>query len=64
VEAAKAEVCSAEALTGYSLGMHIGSVFILLGVSVAGSLLPLALHVSSKSSLVLTAVKLGTYFGG
>ena len=47
----------------YSVGLHIGSVFILLAVSLLGSLLPVALHISSKSTLVLTLVKLGTFFG-
>lgn len=50
-------------LENYNLGMHIGSVFILLGVSLAGALLPVLLHISSKSSIVLTCVKMGTYFG-
>ena len=47
----------------YSVGLHIGAVFILLAVSLLGSLLPVALHISSKSTLVLTLVKLGTFFG-
>ena len=51
------------ALQDYNLGLHIGSVFILLGVSAAGALLPVALHISSKSSTVLAIVKLGTFFG-
>lgn len=55
--------CAAVELENYNLGMHIGSVFILLGVSLAGALLPVLLHISSKSSIVLTCVKMGTYFG-
>lgn len=63
VEAARAEVCSKAALEGYNLGLHIGSIFILLGVSAAGAFLPVILHISSKSSFVLAAVKMGTFFG-
>lgn len=55
--------CAYTELENYNLGLHIGSVFILLGVSLAGALLPVLLHISSKSSLVLTCVKMGTYFG-
>ena len=55
--------CAYVALTDYNLGLHIGSVFILLGVSLAGAMLPVVLHISSRSSAVLAAVKMGTYFG-
>lgn len=55
--------CAAVELENYNLGLHIGSVFILLGVSLAGAMLPVLLHISSKSSIVLTCVKMGTYFG-
>lgn len=55
--------CAAAELTDYNLGLHIGSIFILLGVSMAGSLLPVLLHISSRSSAVLAGVKMGTYFG-
>ena len=63
VEAAKEAVCSQVALEDYNLGLHIGAVFILLGVSAAGALLPVALHISSRSSTVLAVIKLGTFFG-
>ncbi|KAL4450157.1 hypothetical protein ABPG77_010826 [Micractinium sp. CCAP 211/92] len=63
VEAAKQELCSAEALDGYNLGLHIGSVFILLAVSALGASLPVVLHISSKSSFALALVKMGTFFG-
>ena len=41
----------------YSLPLHIASVFILLGVSLAGSLLPILLHITSKHKAVLAAIK-------
>ena len=63
VDAARAEVCSQAALEDYDLGLHIGAIFILLGVSAAGALLPVALHISSKSSRVLACIKMGTFFG-
>ncbi|KAL4853107.1 40S ribosomal protein S16 [Chlorella vulgaris] len=63
VQAAKADVCARQASEDYNLGLHIGAVFILLAVSAAGALLPVLLHISSKSSAVLAAIKLGTYFG-
>ncbi|PSC72115.1 Zinc transporter 5 [Micractinium conductrix] len=63
VQAAKDELCNAIALEGYNLGLHIGSIFILLGVSALGAGLPVLLHISSKSSFVLAVVKMGTYFG-
>lgn len=47
----------------YSVSLHIAAVFILLGVSLLGSLAPVALHVSGSSRGVTTAVKLGTFFG-
>lgn len=62
--AAGEDPCAAVELQDYNLGLHIGSVFILLGVSLAGAWLPVALHISSKSSTVTNCVKLGTYFGG
>ncbi|KAI3438305.1 hypothetical protein D9Q98_000739 [Chlorella vulgaris] len=63
VQAAKADVCARQTIEDYNLGLHIGAVFILLAVSAAGALLPVLLHISSKSSAVLAAIKLGTYFG-
>lgn len=46
------------------MGLHIGSVFILLAVSLAGSLAPVALRLcSTQSTCVSTAIKLGTFFG-
>ena len=61
---AEGDPCSLESLQDYNLGLHIGSVFILLAVSLAGSLAPVALRLcSAQSSGVSTAIKLGTYFG-
>ena len=55
----------------YDLALHIGSVFILLAISLAGSLLPVALRRlsgskagSRYSSMVTTAITLGCLFGG
>jgi hypothetical protein len=55
--------CAQEELRYYNMGLHIGSVFILLGVSLLGSLAPVALHISSTSKNTTTAIRLGTYFG-
>ncbi|EFN54748.1 hypothetical protein CHLNCDRAFT_58029 [Chlorella variabilis] len=63
VDAAKEDVCSMEASEDYNLGLHIGSVFILLGVSAGGALLPVVLHISSKSGSVMAVIKMGTFFG-
>ena len=63
MDAAKEDVCSMEASEDYNLGLHIGSVFILLGVSAGGALLPVVLHISSKSGSVMAVIKMGTFFG-
>ncbi|EFN50937.1 hypothetical protein CHLNCDRAFT_141589 [Chlorella variabilis] len=47
----------------YDLPLHLAAVVVLLGVSLAGSLGPVALHLSSASSAVSTAIRLGTFFG-
>ena len=62
--------CAAEDLLSYDLPLHIGAVFILLGVSLAGSLGPIALSLgggkagSRRSSVISTAITLGSLFGG
>jgi solute carrier family 39 (zinc transporter), member 1/2/3 len=43
-------------------GLHIGSIFILLGVSALGSFVPIAVSLS-KHPWVVYAVKFGTFFG-
>ncbi|KAL4452479.1 hypothetical protein ABPG75_008141 [Micractinium tetrahymenae] len=63
VDAARDELCNTVANDGYNLGLHIGAVFILLAVSALGAVLPVVLHISSKSSFVLAVVKMGTFFG-
>lgn len=45
------------------MGLHIGSVFILLAVSLLGAFIPVLLHISSDHSVIITIVKLGTFFG-
>lgn len=62
-DAAKDTLCNEVANDGYNLGLHIGSVFILLAVSALGAALPVVLHISSKSSFALAVVKMGTFFG-
>ena len=42
----------------------MAAIFILLGTSLAGSLLPVAMHLSGRTRGVATAIKLGTFFGG
>jgi zinc transporter 1/2/3 len=51
-------------LEDYNLSLHVGSVFILLGVSLLGSLAPVAIGVLARSPRVGVAIRLGTYFGG
>lgn len=36
--------CDFQELVDYKMGLHIGSVFILLGVSLLGAFAPMALH--------------------
>lgn len=36
--------CDFEGLTNYRMGLHIGAVFILLGVSLLGAFAPMFLH--------------------
>lgn len=50
------EGCDFEALTDYNMGLHIGSVFILLGVSLLGAFGPTLLKVI-RSKLFRTALK-------
>ncbi|KAI3423948.1 hypothetical protein D9Q98_009782 [Chlorella vulgaris] len=47
----------------YDLALHLGSIGILLVVSMVGSLGPVALHLTSRSTAVSTAIRLGTFFG-
>ena len=64
--------CAAEELLNYNLSLNIASVFILLGVSLAGSLGPVALSRlagrakagARASGIVSTAITLGSLFGG
>ena len=46
--------CGKESLEGYDLGLHIGTVFILLGVSVLGCAIPFLFHL--KRHPVLYAI--------
>ncbi len=62
--------CAADDILDYNLPLHIGSVFILLAVSLAGSLGPVALSRlgSGKaggrgSNVISTAITLGSLFG-
>eukprot|EP00887_Chlorella_sp_A99_P002159 scaffold21.g2159.t1 len=59
----KEAACAAEPLQDYDLGLHIGSVFILLAVSLAGSLIPVVLHITKRNTWTITFIKLGTFFG-
>jgi hypothetical protein len=49
--------CAQDGLEDYNLGLHIGAVFILLGVSLFGSLLPVMLGSKTHNSAVVTSVK-------
>lgn len=62
-EAAVEQPCPMSAPEDYSVPLHLAAVFILLGVSLLGSLAPVALHLSGSSRGVTTAVKLGSFFG-
>lgn len=56
--------CASEELVNYDLPLHIASVFILLGVSLLGSLGPVAIRLSAAASpAAATAIRLGSYFG-
>lgn len=55
--------CAKTQLEDYNLGLHIGSVFILLGVSLLGSFLPVVLRITSQHTFTQTFIKLGTFFG-
>ena len=55
--------CAQLELVNYDMGLHIASVFILLGVSLLGSLAPVLLRVCSASQRIATAIRLGTFFG-
>lgn len=50
-------------LTDYSVRWHVAGAGIMLAVSLLGSLLPVALHLSSSRPGVTTGIRLGTYFG-
>ena len=52
-----ADDCEFAGLEDYNLGLHIGAVFILLAVSLLGSLIPVALHIGRHRSAITTAVK-------
>lgn len=57
VEEELEDPCAAESLDDYNLGLHIGSVFILLGVSLLGSMLPVILGHKSSNPTIVTLVK-------
>lgn len=64
--AAEPDPCSgaaAEDLKNYDVHAHVAAVFILLAVSLAGALAPVAARLSSSRAGVTTAIRLGTYFG-
>lgn len=50
-------------LKDYSVRWHVAAVGVMLAVSLLGSLLPVALHLSSSRPGVTTGIRLGTYFG-
>lgn len=47
----------------YDLGLHVAAIGIMLAVSLAGALAPVALRLSSSGARVGVATKLGTFFG-
>lgn len=51
--------CEAEPLEDYNLGLHIGSVFILLGVSMLGAFSPVLLSVF-QSKWIIIVIRCGT----
>lgn len=53
-----ADFCSFSHPEGYDLGAHIGSVFILLGVSLAGCFIPILLSLR-RSKLIVALIRLG-----
>ncbi|KAL4439927.1 hypothetical protein ABPG75_002928 [Micractinium tetrahymenae] len=61
--AAGEDPCAAEPLDKYDLPLHIASAFILLAVSLLGSLGPLVLRLSSRRPAVVAAIRLGSFFG-
>lgn len=61
--AAGQDPCAAEELHSYDLPMHVAAVFILLGASLAGSLGPLVVRLSSRAAPVSICIRLGSYFG-
>lgn len=50
-------------MEAYDLPLHIGSVFILLGVSLLGTLAPVVVRLSSRRPAVAAALRLGSFFG-
>jgi hypothetical protein len=53
----EASECDKEALEDYNLGMHIGSIFIMMAVSALGGSIPVLLHVSTKHTRIITLIK-------
>ena len=49
--------CTKPELEDYNLGLHIGSVFILLGVSLLGSLLHVVLRITSQHAIMQTLIR-------
>lgn len=62
-ESSGEDPCAAEPLEAYDLPLHIASIFILLAVSLLGSLGPLAVRMSSRHPAVAAAIRLGSFFG-
>lgn len=56
---ASADACTAEPLEDYDLGLHIGSVFILLGVSMLGAFAPVILSIF-QAKWVIIVIRCGT----
>ncbi len=54
-----ASSCEAQPLEDYDLGLHIGSVFILLGVSMLGAFSPVMLSIFQHKGIII-AIRCGT----
>lgn len=63
IDADGASECHKEALEDYNLGLHIGSIFIMMAVSAMGGSIPVLLHISTNHTTITTLIKLGTFFG-